>query len=342
MLDHPWLAALALRLESIQDDTIPTVGTDGRILRYNPKFINSLSIDEIVVVLAHEALHCGFLHHLRVEQRELYKWNIACDHAINLLLLDSGLILPKMSLADPKYKGLSAEEIYPLLENSRMPCNCVLMEGKDNIQNKSEWSDAMVEALHIAKQHGIAPDTINRLLDERIKSRIFWRDLLHDHISKMVGSDDYSWRRPSRRSTSVDLYLPSMISEGIASVVICIDTSGSMSPADIGRAVSESRACLNQCRPTRTMIIETDAEIAGIKTLDRDEDYTPTKIKGGGGTDFRPAIIHAQLQNPDIIIYISDMFGEYPKEVTTPLIWLTTSDNIAPVGRTIKMDMETK
>jgi hypothetical protein len=40
-------------------------------------------------------MHCAALHHTRREGRDLRRWNIACDHAINPLLVAAGFELPK-------------------------------------------------------------------------------------------------------------------------------------------------------------------------------------------------------------------------------------------------------
>ena len=42
---------------------------------------------------------------------------MACDYAINPMLLDAGLILPKDVLIDHRFRGMSAERIYNLIED---------------------------------------------------------------------------------------------------------------------------------------------------------------------------------------------------------------------------------
>ena len=41
---------------------------------------------------------------------------MACDYAINPMLLDAGLTLPKDVLIDNRFRGMSAERIYNLIE----------------------------------------------------------------------------------------------------------------------------------------------------------------------------------------------------------------------------------
>jgi predicted metal-dependent peptidase len=66
-------------------------------------------------VLAHEAMHCALGHFARRNQRTRRRWDVAADHAANLLLESEGLKPPPGALANPDFRGLSAEEIYPLI-----------------------------------------------------------------------------------------------------------------------------------------------------------------------------------------------------------------------------------
>jgi len=69
-------------------------------------------------MLAHEALHCALSHFAHRWHRVRHKWDLACDYAINPLLIDEGLMLPPHALHIPLYKGMTAEEIYPLIEDN--------------------------------------------------------------------------------------------------------------------------------------------------------------------------------------------------------------------------------
>jgi predicted metal-dependent peptidase len=69
-------------------------------------------------MLAHEALHCALSHFARRRHRIRHKWDLACDYAINPLLIDDGLDPPPNALHMPRYKGMTAEEIYPLIEDN--------------------------------------------------------------------------------------------------------------------------------------------------------------------------------------------------------------------------------
>ncbi|MCU0834995.1 MAG: VWA-like domain-containing protein [Chromatiaceae bacterium] len=120
ILDKPFLGALVLRLpmHAAKPDWCPTTATDARGFYYNPEYIAALSIEQTQFMLAHEALHCALSHFARRQHRVRHKWDLACDYAINPLLIDDGLKPPPNALHMPAYKGMTAEEIYPLIDDN--------------------------------------------------------------------------------------------------------------------------------------------------------------------------------------------------------------------------------
>ena len=119
ILDKPFLGALVLRLpmHAARPDWCPTTATDARAFYFNPEYIASLSLEQTQFMLAHEALHCALSHFARRQHRVIHKWDLACDYAINPLLIDDGLKPPPNALVMPMYKGMTAEEIYPLIDD---------------------------------------------------------------------------------------------------------------------------------------------------------------------------------------------------------------------------------
>ena len=115
LLDHPFFGTLLFRLGARARNSIATMATDGVSLFFNPDFVDSLNAAELAGVLAHEVMHPALEHHTRRGGRNPRRWNIACDYAINPMLLDAGLTLPKDVLLDDRFRGMSAERIYNLL-----------------------------------------------------------------------------------------------------------------------------------------------------------------------------------------------------------------------------------
>ena len=79
MREQLGMSTILLPLDLIEDETKPTMATDGRKIYYNPEFVKSLLVEEIQGVLFHEGCHVIFEHHLRIGKRNHKLWNIACD-----------------------------------------------------------------------------------------------------------------------------------------------------------------------------------------------------------------------------------------------------------------------
>ena len=97
------------------------MATDGRVLDYNPRFVTGLGPDELVGVLAHEVMHNALAHPGRRGLRDPTQWNVACDLAVNPLLVQAGFALPASRLMPGAGAyahlppGRSADEYYALL-----------------------------------------------------------------------------------------------------------------------------------------------------------------------------------------------------------------------------------
>ena len=118
---RPFIGTLAMNLELIPvvDHRCQTASTDGKRIFFNPHFLNDLSEDERMTILAHEIWHCGMSHfmreHGRIEDHEM--WNHAIDHEVNSLLEDDGFVIPVGAILYRPYKGESAETVFELIKN---------------------------------------------------------------------------------------------------------------------------------------------------------------------------------------------------------------------------------
>ena len=116
VLDHPFFGSLLFRLKGHENRSIKTMATDGVSLYWNPEFVETLNAATLAGTLAHEVMHPALHHHVRRSGRDSKRWNMACDYAINPLLIDAGLSLPDGILFDNRFRAMSAEQIYNLLE----------------------------------------------------------------------------------------------------------------------------------------------------------------------------------------------------------------------------------
>ncbi len=117
ILDKPFLGSLVMHLplKAADPKWCETTATDARYFYYNPAYIARLTLEQTQFVLAHEAMHCALSHFARRNHRQKHRWDVACDYAVNMILDDERMRGPEDALMNAAYRGLTAEEIYPLL-----------------------------------------------------------------------------------------------------------------------------------------------------------------------------------------------------------------------------------
>jgi len=120
ILEKPFLGALVLRLPMVRakDDWCDATFSNGKNFYYNEHYIDALSPEQTQFVLAHEALHCALSHFARRQNRVQHRWDMACDFAINPMLINDGMKPPVDANYLREYDGMTAEEIYPLLQDN--------------------------------------------------------------------------------------------------------------------------------------------------------------------------------------------------------------------------------
>ena len=368
VLSQPFFGSLALHLRPVADPSVETMETDGRTLFANPAFADGLSFDRLTGVVAHEVMHLACAHHARRGGRDPRRWNVACDYAINGLLLEAGFVLPEGRLHDPGYDGLSAEEIYarlppedgdgggdgrsngPNAPPSADPGGCGGVRdapGQDGgkaspaelSRAAKDWQIAALQAAQTAKAAGKLPGAMARLVEGLRTPSVDWREVLRRFV-QTTARNDYRWCPPNRRYVAMGLYLPSLRSEELGPVVIAVDTSGSISGDVVAAFSAEISAILEDCRPEAVHVLYCDTEIAGTETLSPDDLPLDLEPAGGGGTDFRPPFewVEAQGLAPACLIYLTDLVcRRYPQPPDYPVLWASTTDRAAPFGETLRI-----
>jgi len=121
---HPFYGALAERLKLKPDWRHPTCYTDAVVLGFNPKFVLSKGWEYTLYVTIHEITHCALGHPFRRKGRDPREWGQAVDHVTNLALNkdpELGAMFARMGegLADPRFAGMAAEQVYTVLVSER-------------------------------------------------------------------------------------------------------------------------------------------------------------------------------------------------------------------------------
>ncbi|WP_084020376.1 vWA domain-containing protein [Mycobacterium avium] len=138
------------------------------------------------------------------------------------------------------------------------------------------------------------------------------RSAVRRSLAEAAGRTDYSYRRPSRRRVP-GVVLPAMRGPKV-SVAIVVDTSGSMSGADLAAALSETAGVLRSAGVAgeRVQVLTCDAASGQAQKVRRVADVVLT---GGGGTDMRVGITAAEAlrPRPEIVVVFSDGDTPWPR-----------------------------
>jgi len=181
-------------------------------------------------------------------------------------------------------------------------------------------------------------------------ARVTWEKYLHAAVSMACnttyGYDERTYRRISPTSFSMggDILLPS--TETYRPTIACVlDTSGSMSSADLSEGLREIQGvCHTLDAPITVYTVDTEASEPQIVTRASD-----VKLTGGGGTDMSYGIQFAYdraREKPHIIIVLTDGYTGWPSAPPTPatkvIIVVTsnggTTDGCPAWATSIKMD----
>lgn len=236
--------------------------------------------------------------------------------------------------------GASGDDEGPLTSPSRhggfddhLPPPPPGSDEHDTRPTQAERTRALQAAVDVARTMGQAPAGIVRhLLDEVLDAGAAqdWRDILREHVARAIRPDSTSWRRLNRRRlvlTPSTCY-PGRIG-GAGFVVIQIDTSGSVQPAELDLFMREVAVILDEVRPERTLLLWTDSRVAGTDEIEDPYDLETVTPKGGGGTDMVAGLrwLDQHGERPDVLITFTDGWTPYPEADDVPdypLIWALT------------------
>ena len=409
---------------------INTMATDGQNILYNPEFVNNVlkNTEEVAFVLIHEVMHNANLHFMRQGNRNHDLWNQAADYAINLQISDMSketpdgatskpdiLRVPTNILLDEKYRDMSAEQIYVILEKeeqakpkkkgegdgegegqgkpgqgkpgqgqgkpgSSIPgagdlCapgslndkkGATLFDGSDELSKMESPEDLAKkwgEILNNAKSNnqGTGSQSLNRWFNKIGKPKVNWKASLVKFMNKCFSSNPkYGYFNKRFIGQDDPLYLPGLKypkDSGFRTIVLCIDTSGSIGDETLGRFASEIYGIFGSKKIEEAIIIWCDDEVKGIERINLRTKSGDSmnegkfkeilgrhfKAKGGGGTSFVPPFqwIEKNLIQkgtiPSFVIYFTDAAGTVPDKFKygipkyfEKILWVITDTMEAP------------
>lgn len=322
---YPLLGAMAADFKIIEDAelcnrfeiSVAAVDAELKEIYVNPA--SGLNEQEARFVLAHEFLHVGLRHHVRAEGRDHYLWNVACDYVINQWLVEMGVgALPSFGLLyDPDLKGLSAEAVYDRIVNDMRAYRKIATfrgVGAGDIlpsQTKDWWNRGAGLALddfyrnclsqgleyHYDRLRGLLPaglvEEIRALLQPPIQWDVELAKWFDHYFSPLENIRSYA-RMSRRQSATPDIprprWLPDASAEDGRTFGVVLDTSGSMEPKTLGKALGAIAGyCMSREVPlVRVVFCDAVAYDQGYMAPETIADRVA--VRGRGGTILQPGI----------------------------------------------------
>lgn len=386
IMGNPKYVALAGVLmigeKGIKDDC-PTAYTNGRDDYYGRAFVDGLADSEFRFLILHETYHKLFKHlttweHLYKDDPKLA--NMACDYVINLMIVDENrdgfATMPKdaegnnIGLLDDKFRNMDTAQVYKILKQdqeqngsdaSNTPNEGAGLDEHDwegaQEMDADEQRELAQEIDQAIRQGALTAGKVgsggNRAIDQLLQPEVNWREVMREFITETCrGTDDSTWRQPSRRHMAMGILRPSGITERVGELVIGIDTSGSIGQQELTKCLSEIKGVCDTVKPESVRILYWDTKVCSEEVYgdvagacgSLEQLTQTTKPKGGGGTNVQcvPDHIQANNINAQAVIVLTDGYlgGDWGAW-TMPLLWGILDNKSArpTIGKTLHINL---
>ncbi|MFH9727714.1 VWA-like domain-containing protein [Streptomyces sp. NPDC017254] len=346
---RPYLATALFALHTVESRRVPTMAVDRYWRCYvSPGFVDRTPVEELAGVWVHEVSHLLRDHHGRSDRVARLRgmtgpgarllMNIAADCEINDDAFGDGLVVPEGAVT-PEFLGLPSGELmedylrqFGLGPGTQAFAWLDCGSGSDGLDREwdlgPEGADGLSEqqrdavrfrvAQAVKGRPGNASSGWKRWAEEVFHPPQPWRELLGAAVrSAATGSgagEDYSYGRPSRRSAGVPGAVLPSLRRRPPRVSVIVDTSGSVSDAELGGALLEVAAISRAVGGRRDLVtvLSCDAAAHTVHPLCRAEGIP---LVGGGGTNLRAGFTRAlrAAPRPDVIVVLTDGQTPWPE-----------------------------
>ena len=368
LLKQPFFGNMATRLKLVNADLwCATAATDGRHFYYNSRFIKMLRPKEVEFLFGHEVLHCVYDHFGRRGERDHQLFNIANDYCVNADLIKHKVgekITSVPCLHEPKYDGMSSEEIYDILyeKAEKIDIGKLLdqmidehldgndeggggsddgneegkgkrpsMSAEERQRVRDEIKEAMIAAAHACENAGNIPAGVRRLIQSITSPQMNWREMLRMQLQSVIKSD-YTFARMNRKGWHLDARLPGMKNTDAIDIAVAIDMSGSIGEKQGRDFLGEIYGIMESFDSYRIHVYCFDTEVYNPQdyTSENLESIEEYDLKGGGGTDFDCIFEHLKEENiePKRLVVFTDgyPFGSWGDANYCDTLWVIHGD----------------
>lgn len=376
--DSAFFTVICFSVKHVWNNSIKAVRVDGMTVELNPSFFMEMSKDQQVYTLLHASMHIAYMHQFRIGGRDLETWNKACDEVVDNQLMSRGFTPPRALKAQDRFRDMSAEQVYPILQQEAMDKqnqgggsgdgegehpfgNDIAPPGQgeqdpNKGQNQGQGNQPSMQEIETQiedmvmraamqsklanEKPGSVPGDISVMLDKILNPKLPWQVILRRFIKSLADSD-FSFRFPKRRYFPKH-YLPSLVGDKLMNISIAADLSGSTSDNEVNVMLNETAGILRTMKPDQIDFFTFDTRIMDRYKLKTLNDVKRLELHGRGGTNINPVIQEAIDNKSKLLVVFSD--GEFspPKiKPKCPVLWLIYNNPTftAPYGKVIHYEV---
>jgi predicted metal-dependent peptidase len=220
-------------------------------------------------------------------------------------------------------------------------------EEKDEITNEIE--KALRQGAILAGKMG---GDVSRELHDLLTPKVDWKEALRDFVKTTTqGKDQTTWKRLHKRYIGMDIIMPSSYDEKVGSILVGIDTSGSIGINELSQFLSEVKCICDEVSPEKIDLLYWDTRVASHEVYQGSEMMgltESTQPKGGGGTnpDCVPKFMQKETLEPECVImltdgYIDSNISEW-SVINSPVMWCIKGnsrfDSNSVVGKVVHVE----
>ncbi|HEY3368986.1 MAG TPA: VWA-like domain-containing protein [Symbiobacteriaceae bacterium] len=348
--DFPLIGAVAAAFTLIEDrsvcqrEQVSIAAVDATVREIYANPTAGLTEEEWRFVMAHEFLHPALRHETRLQWRDPYLWNVACDFIINAWLVEMKIgRMPAGVLYDPALAAESAEGVYDrIATDARRFRKLATLRGTglgDILGDRPPhwWSAGEGMDLdefyrrclsqgyqcHLENGRGLLPSGLVQEIRTLEHRPIPWDVALARWFAERFPLLEpvRTYARLSRRHAATpDIPRPARVlperERESRTFGVVLDTSGSMNRRMLGRALGAIASYARSREVPLVRIVYCDAAPYDQGYV-RPEDLSGrVSVRGGGGTVLQPAI--------DLL----DRAPDFPREAPVLIITDGCSDHL--------------
>jgi predicted metal-dependent peptidase len=360
------------------DETTPTARTNGVNVSYGRAFVDSLNDKQLAFLILHENMHKAYRHLVvwdKLWKKNAQLANAACDYVINLQIRDydpsgNDVEMPTdangevLGLIDEQYRGMDAHQVFLLLEKEQKEQGGSRSGGQG--MDEHDWENAQEgtpeEQEQVAKEiegalrqgsilAGKMGGDVSRDIQELLTPKVNWKDALRDFVKTSTqGKDQTTWRRLHKRYIGMDIIMPSTYDEKVGSIVVAVDTSGSIGGEELAQFLSEVKSICDEVSPEKIDLLYWDTNVAGHETYMGAELASlteTTEAKGGGGTapECVPFYMKEKNLEPECVIMLTDGYIDRQDpndwQIGKPIMWCIKGNkhfDVDVVGKVVHVE----